>query len=210
MLQQSTIQEIFQKNIQTGDQTGITLIEGENRIVYISYKKLYMEARCMLHVLQEKGIQPGDELVFQFISNKDFLVTFWACVFGKIIPVPIVFGVTVDIMNKIKKVWERLDNPYLITDLPTLKNSWKEYLQNEPETFVDIDERFISLDEITYSKLAEVLPGDASDTVFVQFSSGSTGRPKGIINKQDSIAILNATNGVFCSSRFMGKELSRL
>ncbi len=187
MLQQSTIQEIFRKNIQSGDQTGITLIDGKNRIEYISYKKLYMEARCMLHVLQQKGIQPGDELVFQFLSNKNFLVTFWACVFGKIIPVPIVFGVTVDIMKKIRKVWERLDTPYLITDLPTLKDSWKEYLQNEDEAFVDIDERFISLDEITYSKLAEVLPGDPSDTVFVQFSSGSTGHPKGIVNKQDSI-----------------------
>lgn len=187
MLKQLTIQEIFQKNIESGDQTGITLIESENRIEYISYKKLYMEARCMLHVLQEKGIKPGDELVFQFLSNKNFLVTFWACVFGKIIPVPIVFGVTIDIMKKISKVWKRLDNPYLITDLSTLKDSWNEYLQNESENFINIDEKFIALDEIKYSKLAKVLPGHVEDIVFIQFSSGSTGRPKGIVNKQDSI-----------------------
>lgn len=187
MLEQSTIQEIFLKNIQSGDQVGITLLESDHKTEYISYKKLYMEARCMLHVLQEKGIKPGDELVFQFLSNKNFLVTFWACVFGKIIPVPIVFGVNIDIIKKITKVWERLDNPYLITDLPTLKDSWKEYSQNNSEVFIDIDEKFISLNEITYSKLAKVLPGDSSDTVFVQFSSGSTGRPKGIVNKQDSI-----------------------
>ena len=187
MLQQSTIQEIFLKNIQSGEQAGITFLEGENKTEYISYKKLYMEARCMLYVLQEKGIKPGDELVFQFLSNKNFLVTFWACVFGKVIPVPIVFGVNIDIMRKIRKVWERLDNPYLITDLPTLKDSWKEYLQNDTEAFVDIDEKFIALNEITYSKLAKVLPREASDTVFVQFSSGSTGRPKGIVNTQESI-----------------------
>lgn len=187
MLNPLTIQEIFRKNIESGDQTGITLIESENQTEYISYKKLYMEARCMLHVLQQKGIKPGDELVFQFLSNKNFLVTFWACIFGKIIPVPIVFGVTADIMKKIMKVWERLENPYLITDLPTLKDSWKEYLENNSESFVDIDERFISLEEITYSKLAEVLPGDPSDIVFIQFSSGSTGNPKGIVNRQDSI-----------------------
>ncbi|AXG72409.1 gramicidin S synthase 2 [Kordia sp. SMS9] len=187
MAKQLTIQEIFQQNIKLGDQAGITLLESENNIEYISYKKLFMEARCMLHVLQEKGIQPGDELIFQFLSNKNFLVTFWACVFGKIIPVPIVFGVTVDIMKKIGKVWERLENPYLITDLETLKDSWKEYIENEAETSIDIDKRFISLDEITYSKLAKVLPGEADDIVFIQFSSGSTGRPKGIVNKQDSI-----------------------
>nr|WP_315033462.1 non-ribosomal peptide synthetase [uncultured Chryseobacterium sp.] len=187
MLNQLTIQEIFRKNIESGDQAGITLIDRENRIEYISYKKLYMEARGMLHVLQQKGIKPGDELVFQFLSNKNFLVTFWACIFGKIIPVPIVFGVTTDIMNKIMKVWGKLENPYLITDLPTLKDSWKEYLENKSENFVDIDERFISLEEIKYSKLAEVLPGDPSDIVFIQFSSGSTGHPKGIVNRQDSI-----------------------
>ena len=187
MRKQLTIQEIFQKNIESGNQTGITLIESENKIEHISYKKLYMEARCMLHVLQAKGIKSGDELVFQFLSNKNFLVTFWACIFGKIIPVPIVFGVTVDIMKKISKVWERLENPYLITDLSTLKDSWKEYIQNETETSINIDEKFIALDEIKYSKLAKVLPGNADDIVFIQFSSGSTCRPKGIVNKQHRI-----------------------
>lgn len=187
MSDQLSIQEIFRKNIESGDHTGITLIESEGKTEYISYKKLYMEARCMLYVLQQKGIKPGDELVFQFLSNKNFLVTFWACIFGKIIPVPIVFGVTTDIMKKIRKVWGRLENPYLITDLPTLKDSWKEYLENDSEAFIDVNERFISLEEITYSKLAEVLPGNPSDIVFIQFSSGSTGNPKGIVNKQESI-----------------------
>jgi amino acid adenylation domain-containing protein len=187
MAKQLTIQEIFEKNIKLGNQAGITFLESENNMEYISYKKLFMEARCMLHVLQEKGIQPGDELIFQFLSNKNFLVTFWACVFGKIIPVPIVFGVTVDIMKKIGKVWERLKNPYLITDLETLKDSWKEYIENEDETTIDIHKKIISINEIAYSNLAKVLPGAADDIVFIQFSSGSTGNPKGIVNKQDSI-----------------------
>jgi len=187
MVKQLTIQEIFEKNIKLGDQAGITFLESENNMEYISYKKLFMEARCMLHVLQEKGIRPGDELIFQFLSNKNFLVTFWACVFGKIIPVPIVFGVTVDIMKKIGKVWDKLENPYLITDLETLKDSWKEYIESQSETSIDVDKKFISFNEITYSKLAKVLPGTIDDIVFIQFSSGSTGNPKGIVNKQDSI-----------------------
>ena len=78
MLELLTIQDIFRANIESGDAAGITFIEGENKVEYMSYKKLYMEARYMLHDLQQKNFQPGDELVFQFLSNKNFLITFWA------------------------------------------------------------------------------------------------------------------------------------
>lgn len=187
MIELSTIQDIFRANIESGDQAGITFIDGENREEYMSYKKLYMEARYMLHDLQQKNLQPGDELVFQFLSNKNFLITFWACIFGKIIPVPIVFGITIDTVNKISKVWEKLKNPYLITDLPTLKNTWKEHLKDKSEVSVDIDNRFLLFEDSTYSQQAIPLPADPSDLVFIQFSSGSTGSPKGVENKQDSI-----------------------
>lgn len=187
MIELSTIQDIFRANIESGDQAGITFIEGENKEEYMSYKKLYMEARYMLYDLQQKNLQPGDELVFQFLSNKNFLITFWACIFGKIIPVPIVFGITIDTVNKVSKVWERLKNPYLITDLPTLKNTWKEHLKDKSEVSVDIDNRFLLYEDSTYSKQATPIPADSSDLVFIQFSSGSTGYPKGVENKQDSI-----------------------
>lgn len=187
MLTSLTIQEAFLKNIESGNYAGISFIEDEGHIEYMSYKKLYMEARYMLHDLQQKGLQPGDELVFQFLSNKNFLITFWACIFGKIIPVPIVFGVTTDIINKISNVWKRLKNPYLITDLPTLKKTWHENFQDKTEAFIDIDGRFLLFEGVTYSKQATPLPANPSDLAFVQFSSGSTGYPKGVKNTQDSI-----------------------
>lgn len=187
LLTSLTIQEAFLKNIELSNHAGITFIEDEGNIEYMSYKKLYMEARYMLHDLQEKGIQPGDELVLQFMSNKKFLITFWACIFGKIIPVPIVFGVTIDIMNKICNVWKRLKNPYLITDLRTFEDSWREYSQDKSESTVDIDTRFLLFEDITYTKQALLLPANPSDLVFIQFSSGSTGNPKGIENTQSSI-----------------------
>lgn len=187
MLELLTIQDIFRANLESGDAAGITFIEGENKVEYMSYKKLYMEARYMLHDLQQKNFQPGDELVFQFLSNKNFLITFWACVFGKIIPVPIVFGINIDTVLKISKVWKRLKNPYLITDLPTLKETWKEHLQHKEETSIDIDNRFILFENSSYAKQASPLPAHSSDLVFIQFSSGSTGYPKGVENKQDSI-----------------------
>lgn len=187
MLTSLTVQEAFLKNIESGAQAGITFIEDEGRTEYITYKKLYVEARFRLYELQQQGLQPGDELVFQFMSNKHFLVTFWACLFGKIIPVPVVFGVTADVTKKITNIWKRLKNPYLITDLPTLKQVWKESYSPDNETVIDIDNRFLLFEGNTYTKQAVVLPSGPSELAFVQFSSGSTGEPKGVTNTQESI-----------------------
>ena len=60
----STIQETFIENIQSDSDTGITFIEGRNSIDHLSYKKLYLEACYKLDALQQRGICPGDELIF--------------------------------------------------------------------------------------------------------------------------------------------------
>lgn len=197
MLTSLTVQEAFLKNIESGTQSGITFIEDEGRVEYMTYKKLYLEARYRLYELQQQGLQPGDELVFQFMSNKNFLVTFWACLFGKIIPVPVVFGVTADVTKKITNIWKRLKKPYLITDLPTLKQVWKDSYPNGNETVPDIDNRFLLFEGITYTKQAAVLPAGPHDIAFVQFSSGSTGEPKGVINTHESIIYnINTMSGL--------------
>ena len=122
-----TLQEIFQKNLDKERQEGITLINGNNKTEYLSYKKLYLEATYMLYDLQQKGLKPGDEIIFQFQSTRNFIVTFWACVFGKMIPIPVTFGVSIEVINKISNVWKKLNNPYIISDLESLDDILSQY-----------------------------------------------------------------------------------
>jgi acyl-CoA synthetase (AMP-forming)/AMP-acid ligase II/acyl carrier protein len=208
MLTSLTMQEAILKNIGSDTQAGITFIEGEGDTEYMSYKKLYIEARYALYNLQQQGLKPGDELVFQFLSNKNFLITFWACVFGQIVPVPLVFGVTADIMNKVAKVWGRLKNPCLITDLPTLKNSWKESNYGKAGAGIDIDAKFLFFEGNIYTKQAPLLPSHPSDLAFIQFSSGSTGHPKGVQNTQESIMYsvntMSHLTSIESSDKFLG------
>lgn len=184
----STLQEIFKKNLASEKQEGITFINGNNKTEFLSYKKLYLEATYMLYDLQQKGMKPGDEVVFQFQSVRNFVVTFWACVFGKMIPVPVTFGVSIEIMNKISKLWKKLNNPYIISDLDPLKDILsKYYVETENDTFKEITDRLIPFEKPSFTDQVLPLPADNSDIVFVQFSSGSTGTPKGVINKQENI-----------------------
>lgn len=204
-----TLQELFQKNLSEERQEGITLINGANKTEYLSYKKLYLEATYMLYDLQQKGLKPGDEVIFQFQSTRNFIVTFWACVFGKMIPIPVTFGVSIEVMNKISNVWKKLNNPYIITDLEPLKEiASKYYEETKNETFKEIIQKLISFEKPSYAEQAVPLPSKHSDIVFVQFSSGSTGTPKGVINKQENILynLSNSTSHLHIqnSDKFLG------
>lgn len=206
---ESTIQEIFRKNIKSGSKSGITFLDSGSKPEFLSYKKLYLKATCMLHNLQQRGLQPGDELVFQFQSNQNFLVTFWACVFGKIIPVPVTFGVSQEGVNKLASVWRKLNNPSLITDFSGLSDIVAKFEATENQAVLEeIQARLILFSDQAFSMQAEPLPASPDDLVFIQFSSGSTGSPKGVMNRQDNI-LYNINNsikylGVKSDDRFLG------
>jgi len=182
-----TIQDIFLENIKSGKEAGITFIDGKNRLEYLSYKKLYLQACYTLNALQAKGLEPGNEVVFQFQSNKNFLITFWACILGKFIPVPVVLGTTSDIVTKVNGIWDRLLSPYFITDVPQLKSIFQEFETGKESFINEVLANFIDFNELDYTQKATPASGNSSDLVFIQFSSGSTGLPKGVMNKQESI-----------------------
>lgn len=186
----NSLSEVLIHSANTKNEKGITFIESEQNESFLSYRELYDQAAYVLYNLRTSGLKPGDELVFQFQYNKNFIITFWACILGKIIPVPISFGISDEIMLKLTNVWKLLNDPFVITDFPDFKEmvDSSEVCVNCPDIISRIQTRTLYFDDVDIiCKKAEPIPTILDDIVFIQYSSGSTGKPKGVINTHESI-----------------------
>src|SRR4051812_36864548 len=109
----STLTELLQERKKlTG--TGVTFIEAGAKEVVLPYSELYDSAISALSFLQSQGLRPKDELVFQIEDNRAFVIVFWACILGGIVPVPLAIGRNDDHKQKLFNIWPLLKNPFLI------------------------------------------------------------------------------------------------
>lgn len=162
---------------------GITFIEGDREERFISYKYLYEKALTYLFHLQSKGLKPGDELVFQLDDNLEFILTFWACLLGRIVPVPVTTAANDRFKAKLFSIWESLNKPYLITFKKHLEKLELFAAGNNPmNTFNLIKKNTLFIEEIEENdKKGKIYYPARSDIAFIQFSSGSTSQSKGVI-----------------------------
>jgi surfactin family lipopeptide synthetase A len=161
---------------------GLTFIESSDCEEFISYRDLYDSARRALAGLSQKGIRPGDELVFQIEENRSFVIVFWACILGGIIPVPLTIGRTDDHKLKLFNVWAILNNPFLITSGEKEKIGDFAAAHGLTPVYQRMESQSIDLAGLLSCRaMGEVRRVRPDDIAFIQFSSGSTGQPKGVV-----------------------------
>ena len=105
------IAEFLENN--RSSENGINFFYSTENEIFISYTDFYSQAENVLGFLQSMGIKENDEVVFQIEDTRKFLLLFWGCVMGKIIPVPVLVGNNDEHKRKVAKIWKTLNNPYL-------------------------------------------------------------------------------------------------
>ncbi|MFD1675963.1 amino acid adenylation domain-containing protein, partial [Alicyclobacillus fodiniaquatilis] len=169
---------------------------------FISFQSIFQQAMRTLGALQNAGVEPGNEVVFQIEDNESFICVFWACIYGGMIPVPVSMASLPEYKRKLFRIWAQLKNPYLVTDLKHV-DSLKKFVDSEmifSREWSSMNCRVLLTDSLLKENnwIPQVHVARPSDIAFVQFSSGSTGDPKGVMISHENVmynisAIIKAT-----------------
>ncbi len=177
---------------------GIHYIAGETNETRVPYASLRGRALGILRYLQAAGAAPGSEVVILVDGTAPFVDTFWACMLGGVVAVPLAPGNADEHKAKLLRVLAKLRAPTLATER-RIFDRLRAFAADAglAGAIGRIEKRTIFLDEIADvahpGRPHPVAPGDIA---MIQFSSGSTSEPKGVLlthaNLMSNIAAIAA------------------
>ena len=162
---------------------GIHYIAGETNERRVPYAEMRGRALGLLRHLQAVGADPDTQTLILVDGLAPFVDTFWACVLGRVIAVPLAPGNVDEHKAKFFRVLARLPSTTLATERKVFDRLRTYAAENGfSERLAQLERRAVFLDEISDVAVPGIAhPAAPDDIAFIQFSSGSTSEPKGVI-----------------------------
>ena len=156
------------------NQKGIVFINNDESGVFFSYSEILDKAVIRLAALREKNFVKGQYVILLFVDNTEFIITFWACILGGMVPVPLSPPASVARTNcaldKIRFVWKLLGKKPILAD-ELLVNVFKKG-QDRCDLTVDIE--LINVSELNQHRSgANIRLGEPDQPAFIQAKTGN-------------------------------------
>jgi acyl-CoA synthetase (AMP-forming)/AMP-acid ligase II/acyl carrier protein len=161
----------------------IILEDGESVERRILFQDLDAWVRMLAAQLSDKHLQ-GHRVLLVYQDTLEFIISFLACQYLGIIPVPVPFVKGSKQMARIQNIIEDAQVTAVLCahfSLDTLQRELSGFFENKEMAFISTD--------VTYSMI--YVPIDQAPvynrTAFIQYTSGSTAKPKGVVITSDNL-----------------------
>lgn len=166
-----------------------------------SYGDLLRDAGQVLAGLREQSLKPGDFVLFQLDSNREFLTAFWACQLGGFVPVPVSIAPTYEqphsILTKLKNASQLLGHPFILASDP-LAPRLIDFSRREGLA----ESRVLALGSLKRSTPdPRHHRPQPSDIALLLLTSGSTGVPKAVRQTHEHLVAWALSAGRACDFR---------
>lgn len=184
----------------------IIFIEAENNRITETYASVFLKSRKYLGYLQSRGLKKDSVAILSLDCGKDFVIAFWACILGGIIPLPIPSIKSFDENDEVLNLFPSLKEQLKVVNIIS-KSSVIEKLGNCLESYFGFSAQCFPLDSLESYKDTKNFPIlSPSDRALMLVTSGSTGKPKIVVHTHQSILARSA--GTILHNKFTKADIT--